>query len=181
MLTESEAEIVPEKSTISEATSEAVPGGEMRQHRNEKKGVRWLLDSGSTHHVCTEVSSFHSLDCAEKETMLRFMTGTIRVTHVGTVLLELDGEFGKMVTHICGVLHIPDGSVNLAEVVHAEVDGRQDPSLLSPATWQGDLQPRIWLQPGTWTSRQQQSASARHGHLGQQPQSLPGRESVPHE
>ena len=66
MLTELEAETVPLKSPATEATSGAVPGGEMRRYLNEKNGVRWLLDSGSTHHVCTEVSSFYGLECAEK-------------------------------------------------------------------------------------------------------------------
>ena len=41
------------------------------------------------------------------------MTETVRVTHVGSVLVEVDGEIGKMITHICGVLYIPGGTVNL--------------------------------------------------------------------
>ena len=55
---------------------------------------------------------FHSFHILES------VSGSIHATHVEIVSLEVDCEFGKMLTHPCEVLYIPGGAMNLISVQH---------------------------------------------------------------
>lgn len=60
-----------------------------------KLSTTWLADSGASHHIYRERRSFMTLKPFKGKYTIMQVNGELEVKHWGTVLLEVDGKFGK--------------------------------------------------------------------------------------
>ena len=78
------------------------------------KEVEWLGDTGSSRHVCTDLSLMWDVRTQEKPILLRQLVGDIEVYTTGTVQLECSNDSGgTTVVSRLQTCYIPDAKVNL--------------------------------------------------------------------
>ena len=57
--------------------------------------VSFLADTGASHHICHNPSYFCDLSPLPGPFIVNHVDGSVDVTHIGTVTLEVDSEVGK--------------------------------------------------------------------------------------
>ena len=78
------------------------------------KEVEWLGDTGSSRHVCTDLSLMWDVRTREKPILVRELVGDIEVYITGTVQLECPNDSGgTTVVSLLETCYIPDAKVNL--------------------------------------------------------------------
>ena len=91
--------------------------------RQANRGVtRWILDSGSTHHVCKDLFMFQegTLKEVEGESIMTADGNEVPVKNIGEVRVNLVGARGQQIdARLGGVLYAPDMSCNLFSVTRA--------------------------------------------------------------
>ena len=83
---------------------------------------RWILDSGSTHHVCKDLFMFQegTLKEVDGESIMTADGNEVPVKKVGEVRVHLAGSSGQKIdASLGGVLYAPDMSANLFSVTRA--------------------------------------------------------------
>jgi hypothetical protein len=95
-------------------------GSVTRPHEEE-----WLVDSGSTHHMCNTRDQFTKLEQATSCTRVVLGNSTSsKVTSVGTIDLEVrTGEGNEVSTNLREVLLVPKLRKNLISVTRLMDDG----------------------------------------------------------
>ena len=64
----------------------------------------FLADTGASHHICHDSSYFCDLSPPPSPFIVNRVDGSVDVTHVGTVALEVDSEVGKQFLKLENVL-----------------------------------------------------------------------------
>ena len=79
---------------------------------NTSQGNRWIFDSGSTVHVCSQKKLFNSLATKEEEIVKMMDDSSCKVIGTGTVKIKKN----KMVHALEAVLYVPKVRYNLISI-----------------------------------------------------------------
>lgn len=80
----------------------------------EKKEPEWLVDSGSSHHVCNDSEMMWNLKQLEEPVLLQGLVGKMNVTHEGTVKLRCwDDDGNPTELHLLKTLYVSRANTNL--------------------------------------------------------------------
>ena len=90
--------------------------------QTDREVSRWILDSGSTHHVCKDLFAFQegTIKEVDGESIMTADGNEVPVKKVGEVRVHLAGVSGQKIdASLGGVLYAPDMSANLFSVTRA--------------------------------------------------------------
>ena len=73
----------------------------------------WLCDTGASHHICHRREFFTTLQPISGTFRIKQVEGTIKVTHHGTIMLQVDSATGKRELKLSNVLLIESMQFNI--------------------------------------------------------------------
>lgn len=73
-------------------------------HSSTKDASKFVCDSGASHHICCDKRLFTSLEPFKGKFKILQVSGELEVTHWGTILVEVDGKYGKETLKLGNVL-----------------------------------------------------------------------------